>query len=742
MRIGLLIVMLLVGSAAMAQERLVRSGAHSNFTRLAIPIEKGEAWRFGRSPVGYALEISSADTLDLSGIYDRIGRDRIVDVSVDAGRLNLDMSCNCHAETYIYMDRFIVIDIIDGPPDAISRFEDVIVKAEEDTSQRLSIAGPRLMRLPLAPGSLPIPLANSLAVSSPESREAAASEIVELERGVIDSLARAASQGLVELAEPVDDGVEREAEGRWDQQVQLPLTDTSTDQDPPAGPAQASLSLSATPGITYRTSYDQLQSLLSEQSKQSPLSSECWATTLTDFETSNDIQPDFATSISELRIALTDARDRSDAVAVAALAKGYLSFGFGEEALQTLLIDGVNDRSRRALRAMAEVVDGMPQSQPDLISQTGCSGSTALWAVLAAEVSTLPPSVDIGQIAREFKLLPLPLQTHLGPRLADVMNRSGHTEFSEGLLMPAMKLAEPPIASAVVSSELASSRGQISEAAKPLEALALRSPRMTPEAFVRLVDLQIEAGEVVADDQLALLETFAFEYRKQEVAPDIKRARTSALTSRGDLRAAFRLLNEGVPTLSDQTEAPLSEAIIKGAVAHPDDMLFLDFAFSSDVEETSSDTQNGVAFRLLDLGFPDRASEILESNAVGGAMAERRYLRATAAIAKGDSASARQILSGISTARAEAILSTAIEPGSADDVSQADRAFMTEDWSSLMESGDQLLQDTANLVQTEIDPTPDVAAPLASGRALIEDASQTRATLDTLVERFALPVDE
>ena len=757
----LVVILCLLAGSAVAQEGPVRSGAHPGFTRLTLPLANGTDWRMGRTKAGYGIRIDAPLDLDLSRVYDLIDRSRLADIDATTDLLSLAIDCACHATAFVFRDRYLVIDIQDGPADPASPFEGAldgdgvsVPDADRGVGAPDMAGVPGRMVLPLAPGTAPVPVATiGLRADRPRPAPAPVAEPADpspalqgLEREVIDSLARAASQGLLDLApeavEALDHGGTAEAPAIPDDPVAVPNPHADAPK-PAAAPAAdshvAAQARSGTPGLLAQTSLDALQSALDAARGATGEGERCWPPQFTDLTLAEDGAEDFGRRIGRLRAAVTDDRDRADGEAVADLARGYLTFGFGEEAIQTLQIDGVTDRGRLALRAMAEVIDDLPQSGSDLAAQVGCPGSTGLWALLADGTPEVAAKIEQDQVVQQFKLLPEPVQTVLGPRLADLLRQAGRADMAELVLAPAQRMASPPVDVTLAETELAVERGDVAAATETLADLAARDTRMTPDALVRLVDLQLDQQEPVTPETLSLLEAYQFEFRGQPVVADLMRARVAALAQQSAFAQALTLLPDAEALLPEADAVTLRSDVTRGIAARGEEMMFLDVAFRPMGRDVAPDAQNAVAARLLDLGFPDRAAEVISGPAIGTVMAERRYLRATAAMDMGDPDGAAAQLAGVSTPRAQSILGIAPPDGPDAVAAEEAAAWRNGDWAALASSGDMLLQEAAALVQDEVPATPDTQTPLASGRALIEDAARTRETIDTLMSRYAPP---
>ena len=722
-----------------AQQVTVMSGRHPDFDRLTFALAATVDWTVGRTATGYGVRLARPADLDVSQIYNRIGRNRIAEVTPRADGIDLVLGCDCHVTAFRFLDTYLVIDIEEGQAEPGSIFEEPLSGSEENAIAEAPAPsvpdGPNMV-LPLAPGTPPVPVGTGgLRTSALLPDRVTHSELGGLERKVADSLARAASQGLVTLAAPKQERQNPVQHPKDHANVpnRNPAPD-SVDHDNRSDAPFRHIVTHAMPGLTTSTSLDALQTRL-----DTTIGGVCWSPAFTALDLPEDAPADFGARIAPLRAAVTDDRDRADAAAVVALALGYLSFGFGTEAIQSLAIDGVMNRRRLALRAMAEIVDDLPQTRPDLARQLGCPGSTGLWALLADGTPEAVGKFDPDQIVQQFKLLPQPVQTVLGPRLADQLRRGDRGDLAELVLAPALRLEAPPVDAILVDSSLAIDRGDVAGATDTLTGLAQNDPRMTPQALVRLVDLQLAQKETIAPETMDLLETMQFEFRSQPVAADLLRVRVAGMAQAGNFIAALRLLPQAEALLTAEDALTLRSTVTAAVTSNADDMLFLDIAFRPMGRDVEPGVQNAVARRLIGLGFPERATEVVNGPAIGSVMAERRYLRAQSAMDMGQPDIASAILNGMTTPRALSILGT---PRAASDQKTADdtaTAWRNGDWARLATSGDGLLQEAAALVQDGGTAIPDPDAPLASGRALIEDAARTRATIDALMSRFAPP---
>ena len=149
----LLALLALLGGAMAAQAAPVpvRSGEHATFTRLVFADTGDSRWTADRPGAdSFALAFSGPPPdLDLSGVFDRIPRSRLLGVSLDGARLVLDLACACKVEASRIPSGHVVIDILDERID----LQDPISEAAAPGNGTARILP---LRLPPAPLALPV----------------------------------------------------------------------------------------------------------------------------------------------------------------------------------------------------------------------------------------------------------------------------------------------------------------------------------------------------------------------------------------------------------------------------------------------------------------------------------------------------------------------------------------------------------------------------------------------------------
>lgn len=743
------LVLLLIGAPAYAEVVTIRSGQHDSFSRLVLSIPAGREWVLGRVEGGYALDLGDgSDTFDTARAFDRITRNRIDALEDETGRLRIDLACDCHANAFLWRADRLVVDIVDGPPPVGAVFEAALDMPEDAPQEpqppvsRLSAQGilPLLtdrpsmdQRPPLVPGTF--------TVSPPSDMR-----VADAERAIIESLARAASQGVFDIASrPVPIIPDNLTEDGGPPPERVPVLTPITD---PMDGVPTELPGSGGPGLLLRTGIERdaagLQGTPSGEGH-------CISNDALAIDTWGDDRG-YSDQIADHRRLLTTEFDEYPAGAIDDLARTYLYFGFGQEARQVLTLDGQGSQERLVLEALSRVMDAEPQSSSVLADQMDCSGFVVLWASLSK--GALDGSTDDGRNAAvmAFRLLPDSLRGLLGPRLAQLFLDMGDATTAEVVLTSVERLeSSETIETELTAASVVETTEGVGPAIEMLDQMAEDDTRMTAVGLVRLIDLLLDEDRPVDDALLDLAEAMRFEAGTTSDARLLGLAEIRARTARGEFRQALDLaLSDDVP-LQAADMAEQSSMVIKAIAERVDTAAFVNLAFNDLPQGLDAEAENAVAARLLEVGFPERAAQILAGPAMQDAMAERRYLRAEAAAALGDLAGLTEALSGLTDPRASQIRANALTASGdfqsaleqelqvPDSIADPGEAWRAGAWALLETGDDPLLQDASRAILTEAVSLPSPPS-LSARRDLLQEAEATRVMTQDLLGRFE--VDE
>ena len=682
----------------------VRSGDHPNFVRMVIDIPIGADWEVGRVNDGFAIKVEGIAEYETADVFSRISTSRItrIESQVEPNQLVLFSDCDCHATAFLWKPNKLVVDINNGQAPIGSKFETRLAPKQET------------LVLPVLT-SRPLVLEKFLHSPAPafdfSERTEDLAQLDDLEQIVVESLARAATQGL--LAPSINLKSVESIPIHFDAHI-------ARNQ----------------PGLLAHTSID-LGTIASTKAINSPgacLSQEYFAVSewITD--------QTFADRVTQARARIAGEFDKADPDSVIELARTYLLFGFGRETWSALHIDGEKSREREILILMGAIVDGDKILPTMLEAQLECGGGEALWAFLAQPIESKAKGNRNG-ILREFRLLPLNLQNLLGPVLSDRFRKVGDFDAAEMLLSANFDGLDQTLEATIAQTELLTDLGKHEEATEILGELAASDSRITPEALVGYLTLAPESELGVDPEAIALGDILRYENKGSAVVGDLAAAQVTALIAIDDLNAAFQLLDDESEAIGALRKSDLTSAAVLSATNNYEEAMFLEFAFTMDFENVTAEAQNAVASRLLALGLPERAAKLVDGPATGTAMMERRYLRAQADVEVGEGEMALSELAGLSTEHAEKLRSQIeLVASGREEISLV--AFGDDwklgNWAALSQSDDTLLQGVSRAMLNEVEILADSGEPLAEGRRLLTQSSEMRELLGELLFRFEM----
>lgn len=576
----------------------VRTGEHQTFSRLVLTIVPESSWSLEAAPGGYALVMPEGTEFGLSGAFERLPRDRLtrLDVEGGTGRLRLELGCDCHAAAFLHDERHLVIDVIDGP-----------------TPPGALLPGPALPK-----GSALGTQAEAASMVNSTGHMLGADAVAGTQEAILQGFARAASQGLLDLAPSQDIATNAPAglqEGGAPSDAEAvsalpdhPSRDVVVDLGSmPDLPAKGE---AAQPGLSLRTSVDR-------EPRGPPLGEAgaiCQSDEAFDLAAWGGTEG-FAAAIGRRMTALTTDRDLLTEGAVEALARAYIAFGFGKEAAQALSIDGQRSAERDRLRLLATIVDGDMGTMGALADQGGCLGVVALWRALALGGVEGADERERTAITVAARALPDAVRGHLAVRLAGLFLQAGDPGAAQAILAMADGTAtggdtQADLTRAAVTHAMVGRAPAIDA----LAVIAARDPRTTPEGLVDLVDLTIEEGRPVNGDLIALVRASRFEHRGTPAATALLLAEIRGLSASSRHAGALALLKaEGAQLSRDDAGRVL--AGIVDSLLEAQDGPFLDVALTDLPDALPETLALPVAERLRTLGFAPEAEALLALSA-------------------------------------------------------------------------------------------------------------------------------
>ncbi len=726
-----------------AQTVTIRSGDHAQFVRLVLAIPSGQAWEIGRSDDGYLLDLGNPEIgFDTFGVFARIPRNRISGLEEESGRLAITLNCLCFLRAYLWRTDRLVIDVVDGPAPEGARFE---ARLEREPPPPLPVRLPlgqrRISEFPAEhpqppPMVLPDPFAASLERQN---------GVAEAEQSLLQNLARAASQGLLDVAQPeASSTVPTELSERV---VPAPVNDGSPVPVIHDGLASDDAStVSVTPGLVMQTSIDRegVWTMTALPTTQDGI--ECFDDRWFDVDAWGDDRP-FQLQIADRNAALAADIDVPTQEAVEALARNYIYFGFGREALQALVMDGARSQYRDILAVLARIIDDEPVSVDILDHQLGCMTPVMLWRALARDSIGGTKEPERTAIISAYRALPVGLRGHLGPRLARLFSDTGDADTAANLLV----WLEPAdtadrAATGVAQAEVALQTDGADRAIDRLQTLAAEEARLSPEAVLRLMDLSLADGRDIQPEVLTLASAMRYENRNYVISSDLAVAEVRSLLAVDRFADAFALVDGEVGPMAPDARIELRSEIVVNLVRRMPDAAFLRFTFEALPQDITAEAENAVAARLIEMGFIERAAQLVLAPARGEDQAERRYLRAEIALGMGNFPGFEALLVGIDTARAAQLRArsfaaqgdfvASLSQMQADATDVPDLAYWRAGaWAALGDQDDPLLRAASAAILRETETMNDDLS-LTERHELLEKSVATRELASELLARF------
>lgn len=653
-RLWLLIVLLTSPGAALAQTITFRSGEHPDFSRLVLDIPIGANWEVLPIQGGYRLQMADGISYDTSRAFDRIPRTRLRALVPDngAGVLDLLLACDCVVSAFLFRPDKLVLDISDGP-------------LPEDITPPVSGTA--------APAPAPEPSGASLPTILPLGHPL----------GLVDVDARVRVFHRPNMSSPLP---ELAAEVAAQSQTERLLHDTTLNatlresfsaalgigllaprtsdvagpsigaRDPslPADPLSTSLQVpSIRPGIRIETAADPVAVGLPRE-RLSDDGTVCLDDRLFDLASWGDERP-FAEQMAELASHTVDAADTLSTDGIEMRARLFLHFGFGDEAVQLLALDGKRSVEREILVTIARILDERPQAgSTPLSGQEGCTGTVALWRILARE--SLGDTTDAERAAAltAHRLLPSPTRAQIGLRLSELFLDIGDPVTAARILDERGTTDIASLArAALAEAEILRQAEGPATAVEHLAALAQTEPRLTAGGLADLIELTLAEGKPIADETLLLAESIRTEMRMHPDTQRLTIAELRALVALRRFEEAIGFATAHRESFGEELAEELIGELYEGIAEIMPDSEFLELAFSPRPVDPGARAENAIARRLLGLGFMTEAEILADRPAVGDAMAERRHLRAEIALAREDYDSVADILRGMQGPRAE-----------------------------------------------------------------------------------------
>ncbi len=738
------------GTVAQAETLRVITGEHADFTRIAVLMGSEIAVTLETQPDSVVLSFANGPhQIDLADVFRRIGRSRITDITSEGNnRLRVAMACPCTPVLGRGGPGVITLDIVDAGPKPVPDLSTPEVSLVSPEIRPPQMPQLRFGGLPPAGGvaasaaKIALPLSPLPQAAIPDAHGTRLDP--EMARGLQFQIARAASQGLLDPSNVPEDALAPDKPPPGPQVSRSRVTDPQM--------------LTSRPGIQVRSDTNAgpdmpNPSVLANLDRQTI---GCLPADRVDVATWGE--PDaFARDLGKMQRDVFSETGRPDAKAARLLARHYLFFGMGAEARAILASADLSGGQDMPLIALAQIMDNVNDDHSSVFdAQEYCNTPAALWAVLADPAPAVTAEAQIGAIIQAFTALPWHLKSSLGPVLVQRLRSAGNTETADTVLRIIKRATdESSPALQIEEAEVSLAADSEAEAIRLLRNVAEANGQLSPEALVRMIDVEIAAGRPILSETAMLAESYAAEYRRTPIADDLWRVNVLALAATDQFDRAFVLLSEPRP---EEMRANSWSATLQNLTRQASDMEFARWAMNVPPEFQTildPDIANAVADRLIALGFAAAAETFLAGRAEDDSARLRKTLRARAALLQNRPRRAEAELTGLAGAdidrlRAETRLATGDFATSQRlfrsidaTANEVEAAFLAGNWPRVSEVGPEGMAEFGALALEPAPIIPDLTEdePLHIGRTLLSDSERTRAVIASLLNFVEQPVD-
>jgi len=760
--------LLLFPLAVSAETVTVRSGEHPGYSRLTLEFENFPEWAMGRTDERYVLRIDQDGfEPDLSSVFQRLSADRISDLSFrpDAQQLRIDLNCNCYARAFKHSDRWLVVDILDGPAPESARYETPLAeKAFEQTNSRVGSQMTQTRGQQTTPAQHVIPMA---ATRRTERMDHNLTNFPNL--GAADETPNASNNAHSNLTQPEQEQGLRLLEidtienDNLATQWSFPPTLENGFQNFRNEAVNLAQQMNAHINVATEPNTENERNVAQKPTPPTDLVTECLDDSLFDLANwgmeegiSNSIFAARGSFMSEFDIVTPEAAER--------LTRSYIYATFGAEAESVLNTFGQELEHADLLRALAQIVDnGYAKDSTSLGAQIGCPNSSALWAVLAQQQILEKNLLNKEAILQTFSELPLHLRRHLGPVLSQRLLDIGETSVAQSVLNAVARAPGnhgAPFEVAEAKLELTRDNNNIAE--ETLEKIVATNDAATPDALLSLIRSRLARGLEIDPQIIATTEALAFEHQGTQMGAHLSRALILAQGQNGSFDAAL----DGLTTLSeeqgnDAETTAMWDHVTKNLVSLTDDTSFLEIVFRHQKPLTlaplNPELRRALTRRAVDHGFTGLARTLL--NAPDHPAGADRIILASAALADQKPGLAIDLVRDVNDpeaihlkVRAHTILGHLREAAelaalTEDLAAQKEALWRAGSWSQLESIGSEAQQKAAKLMLehsggvTDPAPRPDFEnqGALLRGNALLEQSRAARNTVQAVLSDYDLP---
>lgn len=756
MRQSLIAFPFIIANSVLANPLPVLSGDHDGFTRIVLQLPSDVSWSADR--IGQTVTITYSgyvDGFDDALVFEKILRTRVQSVSSTDSTFAISFGCNCDVAAFETGNGYLAIDVADpglavaelvpdseGPLPIIPAAPEVRPEVFERRVENLPLPwvgsnGSTIALEGLASVGLLVPGDASNGAVPPLVQEEAANAVLkDAQERLGEEVADAASRGLLT---PNRTQITVQTSGTAERGLTISEEDTVSDQE---------VHDSLPNNIRFSTSLDVLNTGGQGQRLSNTSGKICPADDA--FAVEDWAEPgSFHATIGTYRRKLYGEFDSLDHNFAEKLAKAYVYFGFGAEALAVLHLDREVLTNNNSIAAIAEILELNHLRKPaQMEAYVDCSSNVALWAILSQRNHASDANYDSAAALRALNELPIHLRQVIAPVLSDRFLMHSDNANAAAALRSIERLPEPVRPDGqLAQANLSLKEGDTQNGENRLEEVLKSNTESSPEALVKLVKSRLEQNKPVSLATASLVEAYAIEYRGSEMGHQLQEARVLALVKSGQFDEAFAAMDEVTPKNAKARTQGLRATVLAELAATASDIVFLEYTFQQPDQVLSvleSETRNKFARRMLELGFASEANQIMIS--VGGALkTDDRLLLAEIELALGEPMRAQSTLVGIDSNAASDIRAKANELAGlhkeaheiyvregAQQQAQ-DAAWLSNSWADLINDGDPRFGGVAELAKHEIRPIDESEGMLNHSVRALEESSNAREVLNTFL---------
>ena len=578
----LLLYLALLPAAVAARTVELRSGDHDGFTRLVLYLPEAMEFTLTR-PAARLVRMSLPEPdlqFDVTRLWDMIQPGRLI-AARDLGNAELELSlgCDCAVTGFIHNGRFLVLDVGNPPPvpgavrapDPPAR-DDFPVLAAVGTTDDARVPRPHAARAltVTAPSAPPAPPADHAEPDIAEEEEAedmadiAAAPLLPV---VPENLGQASTSVLSETLEAELQAAA--SAGLLSLEGHMSVTTT---REPEAGLLSEPDDTSALLAVPGRVSGGYCPPGIASEIAQ-------WAG-----------EAPYAAGLSQRRTAAVDMAGRPVPEAEMDLARFYIAYGQGYEALA--LLAAREGAEADLLRAMATTLETRPNVPPRVFAE--CAG-LAPWDLIRRQMThDTSPGFDPDGTVESFKLLPPALQALFQSTILTYLRDNGYRRAFDTLNAYLTRTSAAPRVA------------EHSDAAEaPLTAVATPAHDMPRALLDRFTT--VAAAAAASESDRRLVESFRVEYRNTAQEAAFWTAELRVTLAEARFTEALDMLGEGARHHPGAFGPAYAEAAAYMAEA-ADDIAFLRLAMSagapnSDLPAPPQSAAQAIRDRLALLGF-------------------------------------------------------------------------------------------------------------------------------------------